>query len=336
MNRPAAVWLAAMVALGGCASTRPPLVYVNLDRAAVSSSVDLNIDVPSQPPAAPGATSARLEPLGARKLDFSGNASRLAKVQEEVRIAQEETIRQLTSELRQTYLKEVDELERLRLSEIDTARRTAFDAAWVKLRARFIEYAEARGPDAIRMAVFAGFPVAATAPLREYAWNNAAKRQIADAGKLKIKLDALKKAYDADAAEIIGAAQEDVAAILSQIRVEMEQKRAAAEARARDEADQQATELVKDLESVLSGKSEVTLPPRPGVNVSTRAAAALPKPPVIDTKAAQPLVRRSREAVRSEAEVWASLHGYQLTTEPGSPDRTDEFLEWRKRHHPGP
>jgi len=335
MKRTAA-WLTVLVALSGCKSSKPPLVYVDLDRAAASSVSDLSLDIPSQPPAAPGATTSELEPLEARRLDFSGNASRLAKVQEEVRIAQEETIRQLTAELRQSYLKEVDELERERLAGIEGEKKDAFERAWGRLRERFQQYADARGPDAVRMAVYAGFPVPASAPSRDFAWNNAAKRQSADAQKLKIKLDELKRVYDQDAKEILAQAGDEVSAILGKLRLEMESLRDAAEKRARDEADKQTQEMVKDLESVLSGKSEVILPRRPGVKTSTEAVPSMPSPPTLDTDSAQALMRRSREAVRSEAEVWASLHGYTLSARRGPTDRTSEFLEWRKQHHPGP
>lgn len=335
MKRSAA-WLTVLVALGGCKSSKPPLVYVDLDRAAASSIANLSLDIPTQPPTAPGATASELEPLEARRLDFSGNASRLAKVQEEVRIAQEETIRQLTAELRQSYLKEVDELERERIAGIESEKKEAFERAWGRLRTRFQQYADLRGPDAIRMAVYAGFPVIANAPNRDFAWNNAAKRQIADAQKLKTKLEELRKAYDADAKEILAQAGDEVAAILGKLRLEMEALREAAEKRARDEANKQTQEMVKDIESVLSGKSEVILPRRPGVKTSTEAVPSLPAPPTLDTRSTEALMRRSREAVRSEAEVWAALHGYTLTTEKGPTDRTSEFLEWRKRHHPGP
>lgn len=336
MIRPAALGLLTMALMSGCATARPPLVYVDLDRAAGSSPFNLRIDTPLAPPAPPAGSSSQLEALSAQRLDFSENASRLAKVQEEVRIAQEETIRQLTTELRQSYLKEVDELERTRLGEIDDTRREAFDRAWVRLRARFELYASERGPDAIRLAVYAGFPNPSLVLDRQATpWSNAERRQLERGRALRTKLKELKQAFDGDMDEIIAEAGEEVAATLNRLRLEMEERRAAAEARAEREANQQTLELVKDLESVLSGKSEVILPPKPGVKITTDAPKPLPNPPVLDTREAESLLRGTREAVRSEVEIWAAQQGYELTLKKGAPDRTDEFLEWRNRTHPG-
>lgn len=336
MVRPAALGLVFVALLSGCAPSRPPLVYVDLDRAAGDAPFSLDIDTPQVPPDPPAGSSSQLEALSAQRLDFSANASRLAKVQEEVRAAQEETIRQLTAELRRSYLKEVDELERQRLAEIDDTRTEAFSRAWERMRARFERYASDRGPDAIRLAVYAGFPNPSLALDRGgVPWSNAERRQLEQGRVLRTKLQSLKADFDADMDEIIAEAGEEVAATLNRLRLEMEERRAAAEARARQEADQQTLELVKDLESVLSGKSEVILPSKPGVKITTDAPKPLPRPPVLDTREAQRLLRRSREAVRSEVGIWAAQQGYELTSNKSAPDRTDEFLEWRNRNHPG-
>lgn len=334
MVRPAAGWLALVVALGGCAAPPPPLVFVDLDRAAAATPLSQSIGASPQPPDSPGASSANLPALGARRLDFSENASRLEKVQLEVRIAQEETIRQLTTELRQAYLKEVDELERSRLGSISNVRRDAFDAAWKRMRSRFAKYADERAPDAIRLAVYAGFPNPGARLDRPLVpWSNAEKRQLEEGRQLRTKLQALKAEFDADMNQMIAEAGEEVAAALSALRVEMESRRADAERRAREEADRQGLELTRDLESVLSGKSEVLLAPRPGVRVGTDAVPPVPLPPKLNTDAAQ---RPSRETVRSEIRIWAAQHGVRVTEMPGATDRTEEFLEWRKQHHPGP
>lgn len=334
MKRAAGCWLTLTVVFGGCTSPRPPQVYVDLQRAMLSPTIGLEQTVPTQPPAPPAGTSAQLDPLAARRLDFSENASRLAKVQEEVRIAQEETIRQLTIELRRAYLKDVDDVERRRMSELSIVRTGAFDKVWAQIRMRFQRYAEERGPDAIRLAVYAGFPDPDRVLLNPRPEpSNARRRQLEVARGLQVKLTELDAQYETDIRELLAQADDEVGRVLNELRLEMEQRRNEAEERARDEANRQSLELVKDLESVLSGKSEVILPPKPGVRVQTLAPPALGPPPHLNPS---PLARRSPEAVRSEIEIWAAQRGFRVTMEPGPPDHTDEFLAWRRHHHPGP
>ena len=43
------------------------------------------------------------------------------------------------------------------------------------------------------------------------------------------------------------------------------------------------------------------------------------------------------EAVRSDVEIWAAHFGVQLVdTSSSGPDRTDEFIAWRKQRQLGP
>ncbi len=337
MRRAAGCWLTVLVVFGGCTSPRPPQVFVDLERALVSPSVLVDTQVPTQPPPPPAGSSAQLAPLSAQRLDFSENASRLAKVQEEVRIAQEETIRQLTIELRRAYLQDVDDIERRRLGELDTIRSASFDRAWEKIRLRFQQYADVRGPDAIRLAVYAGFPDADRVLLNpRQDPSNARRRQLEAARVIQARLEELDAQYQADVRELLAQADDEVGRVLNELRLEMEQLRNEAEERARIEANRQTLELVKDLESVLSSKSEVILPPKPGVRVQTPAPPALGAPPSVDRDSLAGLARRSREAVRSEIEIWAAQRGFRVSLKPGPPDHTDEFLAWRRQHHPGP
>ncbi len=328
----------ASVILIGCGRSPVGRAYVNVERVAQGDPLTIfaSDPAPSPPGASPGESHA-IPPLAARKLDFSENKARLEKVQQAVNEAREQTARQIAGKLREAYLREIETVENERMLKIGDVKNEALTKAWAKVRARFLTHANARAPHAIKLALYAGFPDPDPLSKRIPPEGNALKRQLERARIARSALVDLDSAYETDVRSLLAEYSDEVAAAINAIRTEIEQMRAEAEARAVRDAAAQVAELAQQVESVLSGKAEVNLAARPGRSATIPSGQALPPTPVIPSTSREQAEADRLDAVRSDAKIWASHFGVELVSSPKSgPDRTDEFIAWRKQRQLGP
>ncbi len=331
--------LALLVLTTGCSQRTPPTIYLNLAEAAAAQPVVAYAVAPNPtPPAVPGPTQASMPPLAARKLDFSANKSRLAKVEDAVRQAREQAIADQSRKLREAYMKEIDSLEASRTADLSPERKAAYAKVFALMRTRFQKYADDRASDVIRLALLAGRPdpdpTSAKLPPED---GKALVKRFHEASAIRTRLTEVDRVYEVDVRAIIAAADDDIASKLLALRVEIEKLRADAEVRAKKDAEAQVQKSLERTDSILSGKAEVELPPEPGVAASTPAAKPLPRVEGVRMPSAAELIREREEAVLSDAKIWIAQRGATLSQVPSvGTNRTKEFMEWRKRQRLGP
>lgn len=332
-----AVVLASIFVIG-CSRAPVGRVYVDVQRVAMSDPLQFVASNPSpNPPAAFGGTAHSIPPIQRQRLDFSENEARLKKVRAAVEEAREQTARQIAGKLREAYLREIDAIEDERLLKAGAIRDAALAKAWAQVKSRFLTYANARAPHAIRLALYAGFPDPDPASQRIPPDQNAVKRQFERARDDRNTLADLDQSYDTDARNLLASYSDEVSAQIASIRGELEQMRAEAEARAVRDAAAQVAKLTEAIESVLSGKSEVNLPASPGRTVSIPPTTAVSPAPVIKSDTMAQAEANRLKAVRSDLQIWCAHFGVELVDSPRSgQDRTDEFIVWRKQRQLGP
>lgn len=338
MNAVARVVVIGLV-LTGCREAGLDPAYVDLDKVASRDPLVLSAATPPpKPPAPAGATSETIQPLAARQLDFSGNKARLEKVTAAVEESRTLTVREIARKLREAYLREVDVMETKRLAEVDPVRDSAFAKAWAQVRTRFLAYANARAPYAIRLALYAGFPDPDPDSSRvPDTSQRALVSQFERARESRAKLADLDASYERDVRLILAGFDDEVADAITTIRVDIEKMRAEAEARAQQDALAQVAKQTERIDSILSGKAEVHLPVGPGRTSRTPAGSPIPAAPSVKFPTAAHAIQMRAEAVRSDAKIWAAHFGVKLVDSPrGVPDRTAEFIAWRKKRSLGP
>ncbi len=330
--------IGCLVVLLGCGRAPVSRAYIDVERVAWNDPLPLDSASPNPTPpdSRPGSTTS-IEPLAARSLDFSENKARLAKVRAAVDEARERTVRELARQLRNAYQREVDAIEAKRLADVPGVRAGALDKAWARVRTRFLAYANGRAAPAIRLALYSGFPDPDPAGRRKPdASQKIQLRRFERAQQARTTLLELDQTYETDVRRILADYDDEVASAITDIRVEIEKMRAEAEDRARKDALEQAAKQAEEIESVLSGSARVDLPARPGASSTIPATEPLPEPPKLEFSNRSRALDDRRNAVRSDARIWAAHFGVELVDKPDrAPDRTDEFVAWRKKRQLG-
>jgi hypothetical protein len=323
----------------GCGEARIPVAYLDLEK--VASGDPLATSDASPPPKAPAPvapTSETVPALPVRNLDFSANKARIEKVRVAVEESRNLTIREIARKLREAYLREVDVIEDKRLAEIDPIRGEALAKAWAQVRSTFIAYADARAPHAIRLALDAGFPDPDPNSTKPPDPDQKSRvRQFERARGSREKLADLDAEYERTVRRLIAGYDDEVADAITAIRIDIEKMRADAEGRAQADALAQVAKMTAQIESVLSGKTQVQLPGRPSRTSRTPAGGPVPEAPSVSFPTLAYSNQMRMEAVRSDAKIWAARVGVRLVETPSrAPDRTDEFTAWRKKRSLGP
>lgn len=339
MNGATRILILGILATGCGRESTLSTAYLDFDRVAAADPLSrADATPPPKPPAPIPATETRIQALPARQLDFSENKARLAKVTAAVEESRNLTIREIARKLGEAYLREVDAVEAKRLGEVDPIRDAALAKAWSQVRSRFMTYADNRAPHAITVALFSGWPDTESSANQVAGESEIArKRQLARAQVSRAKLADLDADYERDVRKLLAGYDDEVADAITEIRVEIEKMRADAEARAQADALAQVAKQTQEIESVLSGKAEVVLPARPGRTAKTPAGAPIAAAPELRFPTLVETNRMRLEAVRSDAKIWAAHFSVRLVDSPrGAPDRTAEFIAWRKQRTLGP
>ncbi len=330
-------WICLVIfSVGGCVR-QSPSAYVDLQTI-------LNEETPSH---APKAVTAQQPP------PFSIPASSLPPLPEEI-IARpadgapsaEQLLRQnrlrayrdLEARLRDVYLSEVHRAEQAQIDLLTPSRTQAEQDARQKLRDLFDRYASQRGPLVTQIALIAGFPDPDPKSRMQPVLDNPLTRfRMGTAKRLRSQIDDLDKQYDVEARRILLGLDQQADAELTRIKAEMEVARGNAEVQARKEAAKQVRVIERNIGASLASEGNTVLP---AISGKTAPGSAVPIPlaqPRTEAPKAMDDSAARQKLLSDELAIWLAVNGYrQEVSRDKAPDRTAEFIEWRKTHRLGP
>lgn len=330
-----AILAIVVVFAAGCAQPRVQPAFVDIERVigkpiatgpkVVPNMPDVKIDSSASIQSAPG-----------QIVRGTNNEARRAAILELISENRLIAENDLAARLRDAYLSEVDRAEADMLSELDERKKTMLSATFGSLRPIFEEYARRRTPPLVRVSLYAGFPdpdPKSQRPLPEA--DKFALKRAEETVALRKRLDETEAWYQAQVEGVLTKANEQIAEEIVMLRIELEKQRLEAELRARREAAAQVNTELADINPSLAQTAPLTLKPSAAKTVaikSGRSPLTITPPP--DRSAT--ILGQAREQARLDAKVWAATTGYLLTESRSAPDKTDEFLAWRRKRHVGP
>lgn len=319
----------------GCAQPRVQPAFVDIDRVVPKSSAvgpsvvpgapDIKIDSSASIQSTPG-----MQVRGANT--DARRAAILQLIQENRRIAENE----LAERLREAYLNAVDRTEAELFSDLDERKKELLNATFASLRPIFERYAERRAQPLFTIGLFAGYPdpdPKSRRPLPEA--DKFMLEQAKQTASSRKQLEVAEEWYQGQVSAVLSNTDERIAQQILNLRIELEKQRLEAESRARQEAAAQVNTELAEINPSLAQTSPLNLKPSAGQSISVRATnSPLVLTPPPDRSAT--ILAQAREQARLDATVWAATVGYRLTESRGAPDKTEEFLEWRRKRHVGP
>lgn len=328
-------WIAILTA--GCAQPRVQPAFVDVDRVLATVPIDKPDVVNTPTVAAPvAAQSASVPATPAREVRAADTEARrqaiLKLIAQNKQIAESE----LAKRLREAYLSDVDRLESDLLAGLDDRKRELMTATFGALRPIFEEYARRRTHPLIRISLWAGFPDPdpnSRRPVPEGDPVN--ERRTREVMTLREDLKKTEAWYQGRIDEALQRADEQISQEILSLRIELEKQRLEAEARARREAAEQVKLELADIKPSKVQTDSLRLSGSPGATVSVPGGG---KPRLIPAgpDPSATIRKQTRAQIEVDAKVWASVTGYALSTQKTDPDKTNEFLAWRRRRHVGP
>lgn len=313
-----ALWAAA-----GCASG-PERVTVDLASIpAVPASGGSHATTPFAPQGLEPAP-AELSGVPSQVLQLGAAQARLDAALEVVEESRRQAYAQVLRLLQDAYRAEAQQWAAERLAELGPEMGERYDAALATLAQAFAAYADRRGPKMARLTVLVGFPDPDPEGRRQPDPSSPRAVRSADAAeRLRAEIEALDKAFSLEAKRLLNAAGSAVAADRAAIESQIQAKFADADARARSAAAEQMATARRDLDALLTSRSEWTLKPEKGRSL------VVPGTPGISGL-------RTRDAAQSEhelhgdLELWLRSKGYVLARKgERARDVTKEFMAWR-------
>lgn len=322
--------LAAILLSGlGCQATPHKRVYVDLEAVLASYKASpLPSKPPPRPPGGLPAKTVGLPPVPGKTIIVEGTTT--AQAQRLLDENRRKAVRELTRLLAQRYVREVERAGAERIRALEPGRQTAMERAEQLLRAEFEAYADKRGDRVARLTSIVGFPdpnplsLPPSQPVPAFV-----QRSLDEAAALRKEIHALDEAYDARAGEILAQVGKQYDVDLTSERVAIERDRAAALARAEQEATNEATETYKALAPLLMGSAGINLPGQPGQSVTL---PAVPPPSAApDVRERTLSLQERRTILTSQLQIWLALNRYELADRPqGDNDATAQFVRWRQ------
>lgn len=282
------------------------------------------------------ATVVGLPPVPEEVVASPAQTARLAEARETVAQNRNRARRGVETRLLRTYLRDV---ARFRAEETDAL--AEFDAeaqadGQEKIGVAFAQHAERRGPVVARLAMLLGFPYVdpRPIPLPEETILGA-RRRLAEAQARYEEVGRMDAAYANAVAAILTRVRDKMAERRAEIELAVAERTDAAATRAQSDSARVFAETGADYEAVLAERPDFKFPALPGRSLILPGGTAPPPAPVLPGG-----TLAGREVAKSEIEhdlrIWLGIRGYQLAERPtGVPDRTEEFLAWRRTHRPG-
>lgn len=315
--------LACAPFLAGCGE--PDEVWIDTSQALVPEPPPLAATAPALP-AIPGARN-ELPPIEKQSLVASDVRSLTRAALEKARASQENLFQELRDRLAETYRAELEGVRQQTIIEVIKQYDEDLTKAFEDIRARFEAHALEIGPLVHRLSWLAGFPDPDPRNRRNPRGTYIEKKEAEEAAKIRPEIDRLRAEYRAEVEEILSRLALDLRADLESLAEEAGDKDREALLRAEREAREQASVGLARLEESAFDARKV-LEAVPGVVVEREP---VPAKPAEVWRAQNRDLYPQEERLKSEALIFARSRGWRLSTmKRGVPDRTQEFLEWRK------
>jgi hypothetical protein len=309
--------------LAGCGD--PEEVWIDTSQALVPEPPPLSATAPALP-AIPGARN-ELPLIENQSLVASDVRSLTRAALQKARASQENLFRELRDRLAETYRAELEGVRQTTIIEVIQQYDEDLTQAFVDIRAKFEAHALQVGPLVHRLSWLAGFPDPDPRSRRTPRGTYIERKEAEESAKIRPEIDRLRAQYQAEVQEILSRLALDLRADLEALADEVDDKDRETLLRAESEAREQASIGLARLEESAFDARKV-LEAVPGVVVQRDP---VPAKPAEVWRAQNRDLYPQEERLRSEALIFARSRGWRLSKmKRGVPDRTQEFLEWRK------
>lgn len=329
--------LLAALALGGC-TKQSPSVFVDLPVVLASDRpVALPQPVRGVAPRALKTEAITLRPLS-QEVILGESAASVRAADQLVKQNRIKAYRDLEARLREVYIGDVARAEKDQLDLLEPAKNEAAEAARLRFREIFEEYADQRGPLVTRIALIAGFPDPDPNSRKQPVSDSPLVQERADEAKrLRAQIADLEKTYNATVTELLRNVDRESDIELTRIKANMEIARNKAEQRAREDAAKQARTIEKSMGPSLAAEGDTVLPAVATQTLAGRSLMGKSIEPKVAPVAIPDTSAIRMQRLQDELDIWLAISGYrQAESRKNAPDRTSEFIEWRKSHHLGP
>ncbi len=258
------------------------------------------------------------------------------QVRRRIKTAQDQALKDIADRLRRFYGTEVARFELEQQKGRTAAELEAYESASVRIRQRFEEYGDKRGPIFAQLALLAGFPDPNPgSKLPDTTLTPALKKRFDETVLLREQLRQIDREFQEDVEQILSSVGDLVAAQVTAMLLRIEQFRAELDRRAAQEARDQVRDTVQELGLELVEPQDVKLSATNPQSVSILGGPAFrPAPPVPSAGILSARVDRER-LLRQELDIWLGLNRFELA-KAGARDVTSDFLTWRKKFEVGP
>jgi hypothetical protein len=342
-NRTAGIlWVAILCLLlsSGCRGLRQEAVFVDLD-GIVASEPDLPAFAVArpQPPAPPAGIPPLIQPELPPRVLRAETGQRMAQARQTIRQQREQAYTQLLTRLREVYREEAERLHDQMLEALGPVREALVEEVRGRVRAAFDDYAAQRGPLLARLTMHAGMPDVDPLSTRIHAGDDLMLRAaLEEAKRIRARLAALEAEHDGRVSSILAEADASIQARVQELSDELRRMRVDADRRAEAEAARQLRRHEEEVRVVLAERDEIRLPEVPARSYAgSPSPDPLPEQPHLSPDRILQNREERRALLEAEVRIWAGVAGYRVVEGPArAREATQEFLQWRQTHRPGP
>jgi hypothetical protein len=326
--------LAAGLLVGGCSAPGTQPVSIDIERILASEKPEVAGSPPAPKPPKPAGAIVQNIPARPAQAIRDPSRSSPGSVRASLEKQQREALQTLERRLRDYYRLQAEAFELEQNREWEKAEAGLYADANIKIRLAFGDYAEARAPKVVRLAVLVGFPdpnpnsIPPKNPLRPVA-----QARFDEAKRLREELQRLDDEFMGIVEDILAAVvtqgvgqKEDMLARVKNFRNEMNR-------RAEVEAQAEVRTSVKELGLQLIEPSPVVVPGAPARRVEIPAETPLPPAPQVPSVGIPRGLADRRKLIQHELTIWLGLNRYRLVK--GGHDATEDFQRWRETYRAG-
>jgi hypothetical protein len=308
------------VAICGCETIKKEAVYVDISRVAASDVSPVAAAITEDPkrPEILRDQMVYLPGLPAQRIDFPKVQKLLEQAQRDIEQGQHEAFVDLRKNLLRVYeTKATVEAGDYRKQAEDTTDEL-LQQALARLEQAVQAYGEQRGWSVARLAFLQT--------------QDKRRPQIADEiAQLRQKLEELERQFEQQTRDLFADVNAAKDARLTRIEAEVQRILQRWRQKAADDAQAMTKTMARRLNSTLAGMGSVHLPARPGAQLHIEGAPPLepmPSVPAHDPSA------NAEARIRHDLAIWLAVTNRESGDESDK-DRTQEFIEWRRRHQVG-
>lgn len=331
-NREIAAVALGLAGVAGCNFLAEPSVTsvsIDVDRVmAAEPRWRPNVPaMPSPPPAIAGRT---ITTPGLPQREITPQTKAVEAVREEIRRQQEATRRRLERQIRALYETEIRAKEAELRRALAATEATQQETLSRAIRTLFEAYANERAPLLARLSVLAGFPDPNPNSEPPPPTTGAVTRQkFEEAERIRRQMSLLQAKFLADVQELVNETDLSLSDARLRLLRDLEEFRTELDLRAEREARRLVTDAAREMQLELTRLGRLTVPGTPSESLTIPPSPALTPIPQVtyDPKLFGEAARR--EPVMAELHIWLGLQRYRLDSK--GPDRTDEFIAWRRQ-----